>query len=148
MILDAELQFSNAQVLGTGATDSTNLIDLGVDRDIGIGEPMAIVITIGVAADFADADETYHFQLETDDNAAFSSSKIIADQIFITTDARLTLGDKVVLPLGHRNEQFLQLVYTLGGTTPSVTVDAYLQPMSMIDGYTFYANAYDVTSVA
>lgn len=141
MILDSKLQFSDAQAL-TGTADSTNVIDLSNDRDIGIGEPMALVVTVGVAADFTTTDETYQFQLETDDNAAMSSSTIIGD--VTVAAANLTAGDKVVIPLGHSNERYLQVVYTLGGTTPTVTVDAYLQPLSMIDGYVTYASGYSV----
>lgn len=141
MILDSTLQFSNAQAL-TATADSTNVIDLSNDRDIGIGEPMALVVTVGVAADFTTTDETYQFQLETDDNAAMTSSTIIGD--VTVAAANLTAGDKVVIPLGHSNERYLQVVYTLGGTTPSITVDAYLQPLSMIDGYVTYASGYSV----
>tara|TARA_R110000751_G_scaffold220122_1_gene322799 strand:- start:173 stop:598 length:426 start_codon:yes stop_codon:yes gene_type:complete len=141
MILDSLLRFSAAQAL-TATADSTNVIDLSNDRDIGIGEPMGIVITVGVTADITTGDETYQFQLETDDNAAMTSSTIIGD--VTVAAAALTAGDKVVIPLGHSNERYLQVVYTLGGTTPSVTVDAFLQPLSMIDGYVTYASGYSV----
>jgi len=52
MILDSLLQFSDAQALTVTGAVSTNVIDLSNDRKIGIGEPMAAVVTIGVAADF------------------------------------------------------------------------------------------------
>lgn len=142
MFLDSQLQFSNAQAL-TATADSTNVVDLGVDQDIGIGKAMAVVITVGVAADFTTTDETYQFQVETDDNAAMTSSTIIGDQTVAA--ANLTVGDKVVIPIGFSNERYLQVVYTLGGTTPSVTVDAYLQPLTEIDGYTNYADGFDIT---
>jgi len=142
MILDSLLKFSDAQAL-TATADSTNVIDLSNDRDIGIGEPMAVVITVGVAADFTTTDETYQFQLETDDNAAMTSSTVIGD--VTVAAANLTAGDKVVIPLGHSNERYLQVLYTLGGTTPSVTVDAFLQPLSMIDGTVTYASGYSIT---
>jgi len=142
MILDSLLKFSDAQAL-TATADSTNVIDLSVDRDIGIGEPMALVVTVGVAADFTTGDETYQFQLETDDNAGMTSSTIIGDVTVAAAD--LTVGDKVVIPLGHSNERYLQVVYTLGGTTPSITVDAFLQPLSMVDGTVTYASGYSIT---
>ena len=89
MYVDNELQFSDAQAL-TATADSTNYIDLSNDRNIGRGEPMGLVITVGVAADVADADETYQFQLETDDNTSFSSSTIIGDATI--AGALLTAG--------------------------------------------------------
>ena len=118
MYIDSLLKLSDAQAL-TATALSTNVIP--VDNAMGVGEPMAVVITVGVAADFTTTDETYQFQLETDDNAAMSSSTIIGD--VTVAAANLTAGDKVVIPLGHSNERYLQVVYTLGGTTPSVTVD-------------------------
>ncbi len=142
MYLDSQLQFSNAQAV-TSTADSTNVVDLGVDHDIGKGEPMAVVITVGVAADFTTGDETYNFIVETDDNAAMTSSTIIGNVSVLTP--LLTAGDKVVIPLGHLNERFLQVVYTTGGTTPTITVDAYLIPMSMIDGVTNYADGFNIT---
>ena len=141
MYLDSLLKFSDAQAL-TATADSTNVVDLGVDRDIGKGEPMGFVVTVGVAADFTTGDETYTFAIETDDNAAMTSSTILGSQAVLTT--ALTVGDTVVIPIGHTNERYLQGVYTLGGTSPSVTIDAYLMPMSMVDGYTDYANSYTI----
>ena len=122
MILDSLLKFSDAQAL-TATADSTNVIDLSNDRDIGIGEPMGIVITVGVTADI-------------------TTGAIIGD--VTVASASLTAGDKVVIPLGHSNERYLQVLYTLGGTTPSVTVDAFLQPLSMIDGTVTYASGYSI----
>jgi hypothetical protein len=142
MILDKLLQFSNAQAL-TATADSTNVVDLGVDRDIGKGEPMALVVTVGVAADFTTTDETYQFQLETDDNAAMTSSTIVADLTIAASD--LTAGSVHVIPMTLTNERYLQAVYTLGGTTPSITIDAYLQPMNMVQATTNYASGYSVT---
>mgnify|MGYP000424555830 FL=1 len=142
MILDSLLKFSDAQAL-TATADSTNVIDLSNDRDIGKGEPMALVVTVGVAADFTTGDETYQFQLETDDNAAFSSATVIGD--VTVAAANLAAGDKVVIPLGQTNERYLQARYVLGGTSPSVTVDAYLQPLSMIDASATYASGYSIT---
>ena len=142
MILDSLLKFSDAQAL-TATADSTNVIDLSNDRDIGKGEPMALVVTVGVAADFTTGDETYQFQLETDDNAAFSSATVIGD--VTVAAANLAAGDKVVIPLGQTNERYLQARYVLGGTSPSVTVDAYLQPLSMVDASATYASGYSIT---
>lgn len=142
MILDSLLKFSDAQAL-TATAASTNVVDLSNDRVIGIGEPMALVVTVGVAADFTTTDETYQFDLQTDDNEGFSSATSIGS-VAVPASA-LTAGDKVVIPLGHANQQYLRANYTLGGTTPSVTVDAFLQPLSMIDGAVTYPSGYSIT---
>lgn len=142
MFLDKQQQFSDAQAL-TATAVSTNVIDLGVDRDIGKGEPMAIVVTVGVAADFTSANETYQFVVQTDNDEAFGSITTHVQTAAINGD-ELTAGSKVVIPLGHTNERYLRMNYVLAGTTPSVTIDAYLQPMSMIDGVTDYASGYAI----
>ena len=46
MYTDAQNLFSDAQAL-TVTADSTNVIDLGVDRNVGQGEPLAVVIVDG-----------------------------------------------------------------------------------------------------
>lgn len=142
MYIDDFLKLSDAQAL-TATADSTNVIDLSLDRDIGKGEAMAFVISVGVAADVADADETYSFQLETDDNAAMTSSTIVAGGVI--AGAALTAGSLHVFPIATDNEQFLQGVYTLGGTTPSVTVDTWVAPLNTVDQSTIYEGGFDIS---
>lgn len=137
MYVDKLLHLSDAQAL-TATADSTNVIDLSNDRDIGKGQAMAFVVSVGVAADFANADETYTFQLETDDNAAMTSSTIVAGGTIIAAD--LTAGSVHAFPIASANEQYLQGVYTLGGTTPSVTVDTWVAPLCDVDQYVTYAD--------
>jgi hypothetical protein len=143
MILDAELRFSNAQAV-TATAVGTDVIPLSVARAIGVGEPMAVVFTVGVAADFTTGDETYSFSVETDDNAAMSSATTIGTKAVLTP--LLQVGDKVVIPIGFEVlEEFIGVRYTVAGTTPTITCDAYLQPMRMIDGYTNYADNVSIT---
>ena len=137
MYIDDFLKLSNAQAL-TATADSTNVIDLSSDRDIGKGEAMAFVVSVGVAADVADADETYSFQLETDDNASMTSSTIVAGGAI--AGASLTAGSIHAFPIATANERYLQGVYTLGGTTPSVTIDAWVAPLCDVDQYVTYAD--------
>jgi hypothetical protein len=132
MIIDAQLLFSDAQALtGTSAVNSTNLIDLGADRNIGVGEPLAVVITVDVAA--AGTTPTLTTVVQADDNAAFSSAGTVATTAALAA-AQLTAGAKIVIPLpaDTLTERFIRLQYTQGGTTPTVTVTAFLQPLSMV----------------
>ena len=110
MFIDSQLLLSDAQAL-TATADSTNVIDLGSDRDVGRGCPMALFISVDVAADVASGNETYQFQLETDDNAGMSSSTIVADATIDKT--ALTAGSRHVIPMGITNERYLQGVYTI-----------------------------------
>jgi hypothetical protein len=138
MFLDSQLMFSDAQALTTTAV-STNIIDLSADRNIGKGEPMAIVLTFGV--DSGGTSPTLQVVLQTDNDVAFGSLVAIASSE-VTLDAEA--GDTIVLPIGHSNERYLRLSYVTGGSSPTATVDAYLQPMSMIDGKDDLPNGYTI----
>lgn len=139
MILDAQNLLSDAQAVTADAA-STNYIDIGVARNLFDGEPMAVVLQVDVAADGTTTDETYEFQIETDDNTSFSSpTDLLVHSIGY---AALTAGSTHVLPVpvGAAVEKYLRLFYNVGGTTPSVTVTAFLQPLSMVQKYKNYAD--------
>lgn len=146
MIPDAQQLFSDAQALSATAV-STNVIDLGVDRDLGKGEPMAVVVCVDVAADFTTGDETYQIDIQTGSTA--TPTKVIARRIPVVTASNTTsdlgLGKILVIPLPHDVDRYLRINYTLGGTTPTVTLTTFLQPMSMIQSDTQYADALTIT---
>lgn len=122
MLIDKRSEFSVAQALtATGA--STSFVDLGEDRDIGVGEPLYWVILLTVGADSTDGNETYGADLQTDDNTSFSSPTAIATQ---TITRGTAAGIMLVLGFPYANERYLRVNYTLGGTTPSVTVSSWI----------------------
>ncbi len=132
MLLDKQLELSNAQSLSATAV-STNVIDLGASRQIGNGEPLVFVLCSIVAADYTSANETYQVDIQTDDNSGFSSATTLASVVFPAS--QLTLGSIRLIPFPSGNvERFIRLNYTLGGTTPTWTVSAYLQPYEMVAG--------------
>lgn len=144
MTPDSKLLFSEAQAF-TATGVSTNVVDLGIDQDIGKGEPMTVVVVVTTAADSADGDETYQFALQSDDNDSFSS----ADELVRVTRTRdvLSAGYLITVPVGIVNQRYLRLQAILGGTTPSVSVTAYLHPSSMVDtasGNSAYAGGYSI----
>lgn len=141
MYVDSQNLFSDSQAL-TATAASTNLIDLGVDRDIGVGEPLAVVLTVEVAADATTGNETYQVDVETDDNSSFSSASVIARRI--PTAAELALGTVMTIPLPNTNERYIRLNYTLGGTTPTVTLSAHLAPLSMVQNNRTYADGFSI----
>lgn len=143
MYVDAQGLFSDAQAL-TATAASTNLIDTGVDGNLGIGEPMAVVVVLDVAADDANADETYSVALETDDNSSFSSAATVASATITRGDAA---GTRKVLsvPADLSGERYFRLNYTLGGTSPSVTVTSFLIPQSMLENYVSYADGFTIS---
>jgi hypothetical protein len=144
MLLDAQLQFSAAQAITADAV-STNIIDLGSVRQVGVGEPMSLLICVIVAADATTGDETYSFELQTDDNSAFSSATTLLDQDISRT--LLTLGSVHVIAIPRAAlERYLRLNYDVGGTTPTITVSSWLQPTNMVAGLPIqYADALTIT---
>lgn len=120
MIIDRLLEFSDAQAL-TATAASTNVIDLGSDAEIGPGRPLWVVITIDVELD--GTTPTFQAALQTDDNDSFSSPTVIAESEQFSA---LAAGDKIVIGVPYSNERYLRLNYTLGGTTPTVSVSAHL----------------------
>ncbi|EML1597804.1 hypothetical protein RVY52_002543 [Burkholderia cenocepacia] len=123
MYIDSLLEFSRAQALSASGA-SQNIIDLGSDRDIGPGRPLWVVVAVAAAADNTTGDETYSIALQTDDNAAFSSPTTIAT--VAPAAASMPVGARFVIGMPFANERYLRLNYTLGGTTPSVTLNAFL----------------------
>lgn len=129
MLTDIQATLSDAQAL-TATANSTDYYNSGSAYDWSRGQAMGVLVTVGVAADFTTGDETYQFQVETDDNTSFSSATVIADKTVAA--ANLTAGDKVILPFHGDAEQYVRVAYTLGGTTPSVTVTAEVKPLADI----------------
>lgn len=131
MILSAEQLFSDGQALtATGA--STNLIDLGatgtvlggpaaLTRDIGPGNRIDILVSLAV--DSGGTSPTLSVALQVDTTSAFSTPTTVATS---ETLAGGVAGDNLQLtwvPEGT-DERYMRLNYTLGGTTPTYTVDA------------------------
>lgn len=144
MILDALLTVSDAQAL-TATALSTNTIDLGnptVKNRIGTGEPMGFLVTLDVAADFTTTDETYSIQAISSAAANLSSPTVLSSVTLVA--ANRGVGAKIFVPIPKQTPQqrYIGLNYVLGGTTPSATVTASLQPASMVEDQVIYAKGY------
>lgn len=141
MFLDALQLYSDAQAL-TATAVSTNVIDHRQDRNLGIGEPLMVVVTVDVA--LAGTSPTFAVTLQTDDNEAFSSPTTVATS---ATQTSAAAGSKLVLfvPADLVIERYTRLSYTLGGTTPSITVTAFLTLASMVQNNVVYADAITIT---
>lgn len=146
MIIDAHLRFSVAQSLAATAV-STNVIDLGAERRIGSGTPMAIVIVVTTALDGANVDETYTATIQTDDNEAFSSAVTLPGTGAASLPRGSAAGTRFILPIpsGSATERFIRLNYTVAGTTPSGNVTAFLTAMDMIQNEAYYADAITIS---
>ena len=143
MFLDAQQLFSDAQAVTTTAA-STNYVDLQVDGNLGIGEPMAVVVVVDVALDDGDADETYVITVEVDDNSSFSSAAVIATKTATRGDVA---GTKYVLgiPADSSAERYIRVKYTHGGTSPTGTYTAFLQPQNLIQNDVVHPKGYTIS---
>ena len=147
MSYDLQLTVSDAQAVTADAV-STNTIDLAnptVKNDISVGTGMSFVVAVDVGADFTTTDETYSFQLIQSANANLSSPDVLA--VVTRTAAQLVAGTQITIPLpiGSITKRYLGLNYDVGGTTPTITVTASLQPNDMIQQTRQYANAYTIS---
>lgn len=146
MFLDSQNLFSDAQAITADAV-GTNVIDLSVDRSIGVGEPMAVLFTVDVAADQTTGDEDYTFEVEYASNAAQSTGRqLIGRRAFESGTPTAPAQDADLLVAGFQfsipipktklseSERYLGIRYDVTGTTPTITVTAALVPMSMLDG--------------
>lgn len=123
MIMDSLLEFSDAQAVSASAA-STSSVDLGSDRDVGVGKPLYFVVQVTTALDDTNADETYVATLETDSDSGFATAlATIATLTFARGDAA---GTKKYVAVPSENLRYLRAYYTLGGTTPSGAFNAFL----------------------
>jgi hypothetical protein len=85
----------------------------------GLGLAVGGVVQV-TAADLADGNETYSFVLqESSDNVTFSAAS-----------AAVSTGAAGTYPVrGRVTKRFVRLALTVGGTTPSVTFKAWLNPL-------------------
>ncbi len=135
--VDARLEFSSAQAL-TATADSTNVVDLTqTARQIGAGQPMWVHFNVTVAADTGNSDETYQFNIATGSAATLGTKIATMDIPRGTLVAGYTFS--MAVPV-ERMERYVGVEYVLGGTSPSVTVDAYLSDQEPYT-WTSYADA-------
>ena len=120
MILDSTTLFSDEQTLtATGA--STNVIDLGVARDIGKGVPIPMIIQ--VVSDATGTNPTLKADIQISDNEAFSSPVTIASSEVLTSPKAGDQASIRFIPKGV-DKRYVRINYTLGGTSPSMKVTA------------------------
>lgn len=144
MILDAQLQFSDAQSV-TAAAGSTNTIDLGINRDIGTGEDLYVVVTVDTAMTDSGSDSTLAVALEGDSTTTFTPD---ATQTLFTIPATSAAGsvfyaklDPAADPLQY---QYIRLKYTpANGNLTTGDFSAYLT--DNIEKYVAYANGYTIS---
>lgn len=145
-MLDALLRFSDDQAITTTAV-SQNVIDLwpnGNSQGATLADSADLCVAVYVSV-AAVGTGTYTIQLQTDDNSAFSSATTLGSGT--PTAAQLAAGKVYyfALPQGLF-ERYVRLNFVTGGTTPGVTLDAFLTPISTVGKYgTYYKSGTQIT---
>jgi hypothetical protein len=145
MILDAQQMFSDSQAITADAV-GTNVIDISTARAIGNGEPMAVLFCCEVAADQTTGDEDYTFEVEYATNAGQTTGRqLIGRRVFESGTPTAPAQDADLLVAGYRfaiplpplttaeDGQFIGVRYDVTGTTPTITVSAFLVPLSAVE---------------
>lgn len=142
MILDKDLQFSDAQAV-TAAAASDNYVDLGVARGIGHGENLVFAISVDTTFTDSSSNSTLAVTLETDDNTSFSSAATVAT--LVTIPAVTVAGTKyfVKLPIATTvpYERYIRVYFTPANgdlTTGAVSVEL----VKDADQWTSYASGF------
>jgi hypothetical protein len=117
MLIDRQNQFSDAQSV-TATAASTDSIDLGSVRNIGVGEPLFIVFL--VTTTFVGAGATVTPSLQTDDNSAFSSAATVRTyDTFAALTPAGTFRYYEIEPISALGtyERHIRVLYTVAGGT-------------------------------
>jgi hypothetical protein len=136
MILDAQNLFSDAQAV-TAAAASTNYIDFGAARNIGVGEELYVGVIVDVAMTDGSSDSTLTVALEGDSTTSFSPD---GSQTLFVIPALAAAGQKYfakISPDFASNYRYMQLKYTPNnGNLTTGTFTAFL--VKNIDAVTSY----------
>lgn len=137
MYVDAQLLFSDAQAV-TAAAGSTNTVDFGAVRDMGVGTQLYVVALVDVAFTDGSSDSTLTVALEGDSTTSFTPDYT---RNLFTFAALAAAGTVKIAALGpdDLNLQYARLLYTPNNgnlTTGSIT--AFIT--KDIQKYTSYAD--------
>ena len=143
MITDKFLRVSDAQAVTTTAV-STDKIDLSQAREIGEGDDLFMVFTVGTA--FAGG-TSINFNVTVADDAALSTNATTIGMSGVIVTASLTAASQFIVRLnpqiGSLGRRYLGATYTVVGTMSAGTVTADIVS-DIQDGKKFYAGGFAV----
>ena len=114
-ILDRQILFSNEQAI-TASAASTDVVDLGANRDIGAGEPLYVLVQVMQAFDNLTS-LTIALQTSATENFV-SPVQLTARTVAL---ASLTAGATFSIgPVPGGTLRYVRLYYTVTGSAPTV----------------------------
>lgn len=148
MYVDKELVVWDAVALDADAV-STNFIDLGnvtPKIDIGGGQPMCFVLQVDVSADHTTGNETFEFQILQDAASDGNTADVLVKFPFTYDQLTAGIAPKILpVPPGFVTKRYLGLKHDGTGTTPTITVTAFLTMMNMVDALKIYAKGFVIS---
>jgi len=142
MLTDNLNYFCKAQALSADA-NLTDVIDLKAAGILGSGKPMQVVINVDAAADATTGDETYTFNVITDDASTIDSGTTIATKAIARADLAINTIHTIDIPENAETLQYLGVAFDGGGTTPTVTITAWLAEKGSTPSTFKAPNGYD-----
>ncbi len=160
--IDQQMVLSTAVTLTTG-TVSTSAYQLGVAPDGTVADPtkgdaLCVVFNVLTDATFNDADETYQFQALADNLATLADVPAVLVESKAFLGSTLTAGTRVVLTLPSGSLELAQKAQNIAdptkilkflgskvipaNTTPSITFNAQIQPLSQVQAEAQFAKNY------
>lgn len=143
MLLDKENLFSDAQAVTTGSENgiaSTNVIDFGSARNIGVGENLYIVVSLDATMSDSGNNSTLTVYAQSDDNESFNTAT--NTQTIGTFAVNSVIGSRLVARVqpGTFNEKYGRLFYlSANGALTTGSLSAALA--KDVELYTAYPDA-------
>lgn len=143
MIIDSQLKFSAAQAI-TAAVASTNYVDLGIARNIGVGEGLYVAVSVDVAFTDSGSNSTLQVDLYGDSTSTFTPDGLQTLFILPALCAAGSIYFAKISPDFASNYRYIELYYTPANgdlTTGSITA-AIVKDISK---FTAYAKGYTIS---
>lgn len=143
MITDKFLRVSDGQAVTTTA-NSTDIVDLSTARDLGEGEDLYAVFTVGTA--FAGG-TSINAAIVTADNTGLSTNPVTIAMTGAVVTASLTAGAQFIVRLGPQvaslGKRYFGATYTVVGTMTAGTLTCDIVH-DIQDGRKSYASGFTV----
>ena len=143
MYVDTFNMFSNAQAI-TGSTASTNTLDFGEARNLGVGERLFAVVLVTTAFTDTGSDSTVTVTMQTDTTDAFGSATTTFTLGAFAALSAAGTALIVPLPVDGIDEAVARLYYTVAnGNLSTGAITAFLT--KDIQKYIAYAKNYTIS---
>lgn len=143
MIFDAHGLFSDAQALTANAA-STNYVNLGAARNIGVGENLYVVVSVDTTLADTGSNSTVTVDLQGDSTTSFTPDGLQTLFIIPAVTAAGSVFAARISPDFASNYQYIRLNYTMtNGDLSAGAVTAFLT--HDVQKYTAYADAITIS---